>query len=149
MNIIVFSDNKELVELIHQSWDGEFLFTQEFNEIEAKESEEGILVFFDWDFDKSKAANTKLIEKDNYIRVLVSAKMSIKDFRKHQFTEEATHAYIKRPVTEEQLKELIKDLIDTHECLGGEGVPMNRNTKNPEELTFVGMIKSVSDGKKK
>ena len=146
---MVFSENKELADLIHQAWDGDFLVTGDLAEVEAKDSSDGILIFFDWDFKASKSANQKLISQDNFVRVLMSASMGTQEFRKHQFTEESTHAYIKRPVAKEQLQELIQDLIDTHICLGGEGVALNRDTKNPEELTFVGMIRPTSEGKKK
>lgn len=149
MKVVIYSDNKKLAELIQLVCPGDFILTHDNQEFKKLEHEEGVLVFFDWDRDDAAVANQKIIGKGNFVRVLLSSSMKVKDFKKHQFSEEAVDAYVKRPFQPEQFKYLVQDLIDTHECLGGEGVALNKNNKNPEELTFVGVLKSSEGGKKK
>lgn len=121
----------------------DFLVSNDLKRVEKfiADSEVGTVLIIDTALGEEiwNSFNQHFCHQKKAIRVLISHERGVKFFKSHQFGEWAAQSYLKWPVKTSELALLLQDLSSTHAILGEEGIKVNQMSKNPEDLTFIGI----------
>ncbi|TNF32132.1 MAG: hypothetical protein EP319_00370 [Deltaproteobacteria bacterium] len=148
MRICFYSTDPEVAEIGSLLEGIEVTMASSLDEVQdcVNSSDEKILLFIDLDGNKSEAefVNSTLYEDTSVIRIIITAKASVKELKKHQLSEVSAYGYIKKPLT----GKLVASLVNNFEIADyvEENNLLNEGDKAVEEaeLTFVGVRSDLS-----
>lgn len=148
MRICFYSTDPEVAEIGSLLEGIEVTMASSLDEVQdcVNSSDEKLLLFIDLDGNKTEAefVNSTLYEDTSVIRIIITAKASVKELKKHQLSEVSAYGYIKKPLT----GKLVASLVNNFEIADyvEENDLLNEGDKAVEEaeLTFVGVRSDLS-----
>jgi hypothetical protein len=148
MRICFYSTDPEVAEIGSLLEGIEVTMASSLDEVQdcVNSSDEKVLLFIDLDGNKTEAefVNSTLYEDTSVIRIIITAKASVKELKKHQLSEVSAYGYIKKPLT----GKLVASLVNNFEIADyvEENILLNEGDKAVEEaeLTFVGVRSDLS-----
>ncbi|MEI8346035.1 MAG: hypothetical protein WCG27_01110 [Pseudomonadota bacterium] len=113
MKIIFFTNDKKIEKLVAEMpKDREIVITRTVDDLEKIiDGSDGVLLFIDYDADKKLAekVNQAFLENPLVKRLIISEKLTLRDFKKFQKAEESADGYFKKPLTKKILNGIIED----------------------------------------